>query len=146
MPSLINAHLLEYLRMLCISLTVQPGCLVDLAQLLLGLIKLALEVLHQLLVTSILTLGQITFSFGYLLLTSNIPREKGKGRERRLILQACKQYHRKSLLDNLPQLLCRLVTRGGRVSEHCGHTLSSLVLKRQQPSRQLHTDTVQRII
>ena len=61
--------------MLCISLTVQPGCLVDLAQLLLGLIKLALEVLHQLLVTSILTLGQITFSFGYLFLTTNIPSE-----------------------------------------------------------------------
>ena len=100
---LINAHLFEYLRMLCISLTVQPGCLVDLAQLLLGLIKLALEVLHQLLVTSILTLGQITFSFGYLLLTTDIPSE-GMGGERdqeregreRLILQAC-QYEREKL-------------------------------------------------
>ena len=61
--------------MLCISLTVQPGCLIDLAQLLLGLVKLALEMLHQLLVTSVLTLGQITFSFGYLFLTTNIPSE-----------------------------------------------------------------------
>ena len=83
-PSLINAHLLEYLCMLCISLAVQPGCLVDLTQLLLGLIKLTLEVLHQLLVTSVLTLGQIMFSFSYLLLTTDIPvrvRRDG-GRER----------------------------------------------------------------
>ena len=58
--------------MLCLGLAVQSGCLVHLTQLLLGLTELTLEVLHQLLVTSILTIGQITLSFGYLLLTTDI--------------------------------------------------------------------------
>jgi hypothetical protein len=114
--TLINAHLLEYLLMLCIGLTVQPGCLVDLTQLLLGLTKLTLEVLHQLLVTSVLTLGQITLSFSYLLLTTDIPvcvsGEKGRGggrmgeRERSVEdINFASLYRRKILLDNLPQLL-----------------------------------------
>ena len=135
---LINAHLLEYLCMLCLSLAVQSGCLVHLTQLLLGLTELTLEVLHQLLVTSVLTLSQITLSFGYLLLTTDIPVcvcEREREREGEMLtstLQVIRIII--SLLDNLPQLLGRFVTRSGCVSEHRGHALSSLVLNCQQPS------------
>ena len=50
-------HLLEYLSVLCISLTVELSGLVDLAQLLSGLGELALKVLNQLLVTSVFTIS-----------------------------------------------------------------------------------------
>ena len=58
--------------MLGISLAVKLGGVVHLAELSLDLSELALEVIHLLLVTSVLTLGQFTLRLCDVLLTTNI--------------------------------------------------------------------------
>ena len=59
--------------MLDVRLTVKPGRLVHFAELLLDFSELSLKVLHQLLVTNVLTLGQLTLCLSYVLLTTDIP-------------------------------------------------------------------------